>query len=218
MISENKSLEKLIKIQENLAKKIILKNDLKEIKLIAGFDLAFSKNKIFCCGVILNRELELIEKKFSEEVENFPYIPGFLAFREGPIIIKTYKKLKSKPDIIFIDGHGIAHPKFFGIASHIGLLLDKPTIGVAKNKLIGEYEEPKNVWEEEKLLFKNKHVGWVLKTKKDCKPIFISPGHKISLEKSLELTKKCLKGFKLPEPLRLSHLEVNKFKDLSLKI
>jgi len=204
--------EKYIKIQEELRKEIILEDRLPEkIKTIAGADQAFpEKDRVRSCIAVLSfPELNVIEKAFSEIETDFPYIPGLLTFREGPGIIEAYKKLRKKPDTLMIDGHGIAHPRRMGIATHIGILLDIPTIGVAKKKLIGDFKAPEKVGEYEPLKYQNEIIGAVLKSKEGCNPIFISPGHKISLKTSIDVVKKCLKGHKLPEPTRLAHKFVN---------
>jgi len=134
-----------IRIQGELRGKIILRDEFpSKIKTIAGVDHAFpEKDRILSCIVVMNYlDMKLIEKKFSEMKVDFPYIPGLLAFREGPSIIKAYRKLKRKPDVLMVDGHGIAHPRGIGIASHVGVLLDTASIGVAKKRLVGDYRIP----------------------------------------------------------------------------
>jgi len=197
-------LERLREEQTRLAKKVSLKDGFKEIKRVAGFDLAFSGKEIFCAGVVLDYEtLDVVEKRVVKTKEKFPYIPTFLSYREFPAILKTYMRLKKKPDLIFMDGQGICHPRGLGLASHVGVLLNKPSIGVAKSRLCGEFKEPKS-GKSEKILFGKKHVGWVFRDK--FKPVFISPGHRVSLRGSLEITLNCLKNYRIPEPLRLAHL------------
>ncbi|RLI89091.1 MAG: deoxyribonuclease V [Candidatus Altiarchaeales archaeon] len=206
------NIEKCIRIQGELRKRSILEDRLPEgIRTIGGVDQAFpEKDRVRSCIVVLSfPELNEIEKAFSEIEMDFPYIPGLLAFREGPSIIEAYKKLRKKPDILMIDGHGIAHPRRMGIATHVGILLDIPTIGVAKKKLIGDFKAPEKVGEYEPLGYQNEIIGAVLKSREGCNPIFISPGHKISLKNGIEVVKKCLKGHKLPEPTRLAHKFVN---------
>lgn len=202
------SKEELIKIQERDREKIILRNILpKKIKIVGGVDQSFiGEDKIISSIVVCNySDMKIIEKYYSILKTIFPYIPGFLSFREGPAIIKTFKKLKDKPDLLLIDGNGILHPRGIGLASYVGISLDIPTIGVAKSLLCGEYKQVKNVGEYSKIIYKNKTVGYAYKSKKDCKPIFISPGHKVNLTKSLEIVKECIRGFRIPEPIRLSH-------------
>jgi deoxyribonuclease V len=218
----NEYIKGYINEQRKLSKKLVLKDHffLSNIKTVAGVDQAFlgeDEGKVLSCFVILNYEnyenMELIEHSYGEKEVDFPYIPGLLAYREMPAILEAYEKLKQKPDVILVDGHGIAHPRNFGLASHLGFLLKKPTIGVAKRKLVGEFEEPKVRGECKKLKYKEKPVGYVLKTKENSKPIFISPGNLISLESSLKIIKSCLREEeKLPEPIRLAHKFVNEEK------
>jgi deoxyribonuclease V len=133
----------------------------------------------------------------------FPYVPGFLTFREGPVLIKVIKKLSIKPDVILFDGQGIAHPIRLGIASHIGVLLNTPAIGCAKSRLIGEYKEPKlrrGAWSP--LTYNNNVVGAVLRTRDNVRPLFISPGHKIDLKASIDIVLNCISKYRIPEPLR----------------
>jgi deoxyribonuclease V len=208
MLEINKiNKDELRKKQRGIAKKIVLDDFLpNKIKTIGGFDIAYSKDQAYAAGVTLDYEtLEIIESKVIISKVNFPYISTFLTFREGPGIRKVYEKLTRKPDILMFNGQGIAHPLQAGLASHLGVLLNKPSIGVAQSKLVGEYKEPKKPKEFSELFFEGKQVGWVLKTKEDCKPIFISPGHKISMERSLGICLHCLKNHKLPEPIRLAH-------------
>jgi len=207
-------IEKYLKIQEEMRKDLLIENRIDKIERIGGVDQAFPnrKNVISCIVVLDEYEMSVIEKGFSIKETDFPYIPGLLSFREGPSIIDAYKKLKNKPDLLLIDGHGIAHPRRMGIASYIGIKLDIPTVGVAKRRLIGMYKEPKNEGEATKLIDDNKVIGYVLKSKNKCNPIFISPGYKIDIETSLRIVRNCLRKHKLPEPIRLAHLFVNERK------
>jgi len=208
--------QKLRKTQKKIAKKVILEDKFfKPIKTIAGFDLAFLNDDALVAGVVTNyKSLNVIEIKIIKTHLDFPYIPTFLSFREGPPIIKLYKKLKTKPDIIIINGHGIAHPLFCGIASHVGVLLDKPTIGVAQSRLCGDYRNPKRLGDYSRIKYKDRIVGYVYKSKEKCKPIFISPGHRISLESSLKIVKKCIRSNKLPLPMAIAHAQANKSKSI----
>jgi len=206
--------EKLRSIQKSIAKKIILKDEFsRPIKTIAGFDLAFSDEKAFVAGIVMDyetlhvTEIEIIKTKIS-----FPYVTTFLTFREGPPIMKLYNKLKSKPDIIMINGQGIAHPLRCGIASHVGVSIDIPSIGIAQSNLCGEYKEPKNFDQYNWVVYNNKKVGYVYKSKENCKPIFISPGHKVSLRTSLKIVISCVRNYKLPVPLRMAHFYANEMK------
>jgi len=203
------NLNRLKNEQLLLAKKIILKDSVKKIKTIGGCDNAFFKDKIISAIVVLDyKTLEIIEKKNIISKIKFPYIPGYLSYRELPGIIKTYKKLKNKPNILLCDFNGILHPRKIGAASHLGIKLDIPTIGIAKNLLCGK--KTNNY-----VFVNNEKRGYVLKRKK-YKPIFISPGHKITLNTSVKIVKRCLKN-KIPEPIKLAHNFANKIKDENKK-
>jgi len=196
-----------LEIQRELRSEVIYRNDFNEIKSIAGVDLApIPTGKQLVCGIIVFSypELEEIDRVSTIVGEKFPYIPGLLAFREGPAIIGTYKQIKRIPDLLMIDGQGIAHPRGFGIASHIGVLLDIPSIGVAKQRLYGKYNEPrddKGTWTP--LISKEgRNIGAVLRTKEGTKPVFVSTGHKIDLITAIKVTLRCSKGYRIPEPVR----------------
>lgn len=177
-------------------------------KIIAGADcgLNLKKNKIYGVVALFNYpELEIIETQSAELPLTFPYVPGFLSFREAPVLLAAFKKLKNTPDLVFIDGHGIAHPRRLGIASHLGLWLDIPTIGCAKSVLVGDYAS----FKREKgnysyLKHKGKIIGAALRTRNNCKPVFISIGHKINLECSLKFTLLCSDGYRIPKPTRIA--------------
>jgi deoxyribonuclease V len=148
-------------------------------------------------------ELSLVGEASAVEEVRFPYIPGYLSFREGPALIRALEKLRKPPDLLLIDGQGIAHPKRFGIASHLGVVLDMPSIGCAKSRLIGEYDEPgplRGDWKP--LIYKGNMVGAVLRTKDGVNPLFISPGHKTDLATSVEIVLACTAGYRIPEPVR----------------
>jgi deoxyribonuclease V len=195
--------------QKRLSHKIHLTSNLRKPKIIAGIDTAFDLERRECvAGVLVFKfpELEIIEKKSCRKKIEFPYIPGFLSFREGPAILNAIEKLLIVPDIFFFDGQGIAHPRKMGIATHIGLFLDRPTIGCAKSRLCGEYDEPLNRRGHFTFLRQGKEViGAVLRTRENTKPIFVSPGHKICLSAAIELTLTCVTKFRIPEPIRQAH-------------
>lgn len=202
-----RDIEGMRREQFEISKKVILTDKIpSEIKTIGGFDVAYSGEKAYSAGVVLDfKTCEVIEKRAVKTRAGFPYIPTFLSFREGPLITKAYVRLKTKPDVLVINGQGIAHPLRAGLATHVGVKLGKPTIGIAQKRLVGEYETPENPGDFSKLFFERKQVGWVVRTKKNCNPIFVSPGHMISLEKTLDIVGKCVKNSKLPEPLRIAH-------------
>ena len=143
----------------------------------------------------------------------FPYIAGLLTFREGPVLLEALRKLKIMPDVVMFDGQGVAHPKNIGIASHMGLWLDLATIGCAKSRLVGEYEPVgPDFGDKSVLTYSGNKVGYVLRTRQKVKPVFISPGHKINAEQSVNIVQNTLKGFRLPEPVRQAHLTVNQMR------
>ncbi len=208
------NLEKLRGIQKAIAAKVILKDSFQTLKSITGFDLAFLNNEAIVAAVTVDYDtVQIIEKKAIRERVLFPYIPTFLGFREGPPIIKLVRELKIEPEVLMLDSHGISHPLFCGCASHVGVLTNKPTIGVAKSRLCGEYvQKPKKTGEWASLKYKGRKIGAFLLSKKSCNPIFVSSGHMITLETTIEIVNHLLSGYKIPEPLRLAHNFANKIK------
>ncbi|MFQ5800231.1 MAG: endonuclease V [Candidatus Hydrothermarchaeales archaeon] len=199
--------ERLVFIQEKLRKKLILDDKFSELRSVGGADLSYSGDSAYCTIPVLSYEdMEPIEERTTKSRVSFPYIPTFLSFREAGPLIKTFRALSEKPDVLIIDGQGIAHPRGIGLASHAGVLLDMPTIGVAKRVLVGEFLPPRDVGEAEKMVFKGRDVGFALKSTRRSRPIFVSPGHRVSLATSLKIVKTCLQGHKLPEPVRLAHI------------
>ena len=199
-----------IKLQKELSKKILLKNDFGKIKIIAGADVGFDKEgkKVFGGMVVfIYPEMEILESVRVVLPVKFPYIPGLLSFREGPVLMRTYAKLKTKPDLIIFDGQGIAHPRGLGIASHMGLILNKPTIGSAKSWLYGEFKKPGEKRGDYSYLYnkEKKKIGAVLRTRSQVNPIFVSPGHKINIKTSINIILTCSPKYRIPEPIRQSH-------------
>jgi len=208
-------LRRLERLQNAVSKRVILEDMFDTpIKVVAGVDLAFLGEVAIAACVALNYEtMEVLEVKTAKLPLKFPYIPGFLSFREGPAMVRAMEKLTVKPQIFLINAQGIAHPRLCGCASHVGVITDKATIGVAQSKLCGEYEkEPERPGEWTPLTYQGQVVGAVYKSKTGCKPIFISPGHKITLKTSIKIVKKCIKNHKLPEPLQKAHRQANKEK------
>lgn len=198
------NIEQARKIQETLARKVRCIPLRKAPKLIAGVDAAFDDGRIFAAACLYSfPELTLQNECGFVSPIGFPYVPGYLSFREGEAIIRTLRLHKAKPDLILIDGQGIAHPRGLGIASHIGVLLDLPTVGCAKSRLVGEFETPG--WERGAHSFLHYHetiVGAVVRTRDYVRPLFISPGHKVSLKNAIEIVLQTTRGFRIPEPLR----------------
>ncbi|MBW2409951.1 MAG: deoxyribonuclease V [Deltaproteobacteria bacterium] len=198
--------EKAIELQKQLACKVVRTSCIRigHIHTVAGIDSSY-RSKMACAAVVVLslKHLELIEFTTAILPVEFPYIPGLLSFREGPAIIKALQKLKTRPDILLFDGQGIAHQRRFGIASHIGLLLDCPTIGCAKTKLVGQYEEPdSHRGSFTYLRIADKPIGAVVRTRTGVKPVFVSTGHRVNLRQSIKLVLDCHTGFRLPEPIR----------------
>jgi len=195
-------------LQENLSPKIIKIDQLPTVKFIAGTDVSYKKDtdKIIAAIVILNAEnLELVESVTVEDTVSFPYIPGLFSFREIPPLIKAFEKLKTSPDLVVCDGQGYAHPRRFGLACHLGLLMDIPSIGCAKNMMIGKYKEPDITRGSFcKIIDNEETIGRVLRTQNNVKPVYVSIGHKISLETATEWILKLSPKYRLPETTRLS--------------
>ncbi|TXK20945.1 deoxyribonuclease V [Pontibacter qinzhouensis] len=197
----------LTRQQEEMQHQVILQKPDFDLKLIAGCDSSFlDENTILSVFVLLTYPaLELVEKVWHVGPVTLPYVPGFLSFREAPNLLKTYELLQQKPDLIMVDGHGISHPRRLGIATHLGLHLQKPTMGVAKKVLVGKYTEPA----PEKgalspLAYKGEIIANVLRTKDKVKPVFVSPGHLLDLDTATTVALACTLKHKLPEPTRLA--------------
>lgn len=204
-------------LQERLASQLILHDKLPaSIKTIAGTDISYAKSSglLFAAIVVLDyTSMKMIEEASAVEEVRFPYIPGLLSFREGPSLIAAFKKLKRRPDIVMLDGQGIAHPRGLGLASHMGLWLELPTIGCAKTKLVGTFREPPlKKGSTSELLYEGKIVGTVLRTRKNTKPIFVSQGHRVELATAVSIVRASTRGYRIPEPTRQAHIAVNRLR------
>jgi len=219
----NVSPAEAIDIQKDLRKRIVVSHQpsaFKNVRYIAGADI--SCNRLSPLGyavVVVMRfpDLEIVEEKWVKGEVTFPYIPGLLAFREAPILLKAFEKLTIEPALIIFDGQGIAHPRGMGIASHLGIILNKPTIGCAKSKLFGTYKEPGENKGDFSYLYDNREnvIGAVVRTKSNTKPVFVSIGHKIDLQTSIKVIQQCTKNYRIPEPIRLAHNLVNRLRNKS---
>ncbi len=200
-----------IALQRELAKRVVREDKLEEVRHIAGVDMAINEeNGMARAAVVLLSypALEIEERHVHEEPVRMPYIPGLLSFRETPCILGAFELLKIQPELVMADGQGIAHPRRLGIASHLGLWLDLPTIGCAKSILVGDYDkealgEEMGSWVP--LIDKrtnNEIIGAAVRTRSHTNPMFISLGHRISLETSLHYVLACCRGYRLPEPTR----------------
>jgi deoxyribonuclease V len=199
-----------IAIQKRLRAQVITENTLGEVRYIAGADIATSKDtpRAYAGVVVLSYPgLEVVEERGLADEVTFPYIPGLLAFREGPPLIKVFEQLTIEPDVIVFDGQGLAHPRGMGIATHMGLVFDKPSIGCAKSLLYGRYRDPdheKGAWAE--LRDPQGHIiGAVLRSKPKTTPIFVSIGHRLDLPAAVRILIECARGVRIPEPTRLAH-------------
>ncbi|MDB4992122.1 MAG: endonuclease [Parcubacteria group bacterium] len=213
------SPKEAIALQKELRTQIRVEPLAEEPKLIGGCDVSmnrFAKEGFAGFVTLLYPELMLVDHAVVKDTIPFPYVPGLLSFREIPMLLKAWDKLTQKPDVLVVDGIGIAHPRRLGIATHLGLVLDIPTIGCAKSVLTGVYEEPPNVPGEYSYLRDSKNeneiIGAALRTKVNVKPIFISLGHKITLEDSLRLITASVRKHRLPEETRFAHNIVNEYR------
>ncbi len=199
---------KLKEEQSRLAKKVVTKDNFEKLELIAGVDQAYANEEVISAIVVCKYpSMEVVEKTYAISQAKLPYVPGFLSYREGPAIGEAYANLKQKPDVLIFDGNGILHPLKCGIASHMGVLLDICTIGVAKNLLAGDVKKNK--------VYINKELrAEVIITREHAKPLYVSPGHKISLKTSMEIVRNSIKfPHKLPEPVHLAHKHANEMRN-----
>jgi deoxyribonuclease V len=212
------SLKEARSIQENLRNSLVQKALPKNIKYIAGVDVSFNKfEKDVYAGIIVLSypDLAVVEYQVAKMEVNFPYIPGFLSFREIPPLIKCWEKLKTKPDVVVVDGHGIAHPRRLGIAAHFGLVIQTPTIGAAKKILYGTFRDPSFLAGVHTFIKDPKTgetIGAVVRTKNNVKPMFVSPGNLCTIDDSVRIILACTRGYRLPEQTRMAHNLVNAFR------
>ena len=210
------SIQDAFQIQKELTRKLLFEDDTDDPALIAGVDVAFSRARdlLYAAIVVLDAEtMQPVEVASAAQQPVFPYVPGLLTFREGPVVLQAYEKLKLDPDLVMFDGQGIAHPQGLGLAAHMGVILDKPSIGCAKSRLVGEFKEPKQKRGAMRTLsLHRKKVGVVLRTKDNTKPLFVSPGHRITVETAARRVLEAGRGYRLPEPTRLAHVEAGRVK------
>jgi deoxyribonuclease V len=195
-------------LQRELAKRIVLEDQLGEVRYVAGVDMAINETSGMARAAVVlftYPALTVLEKHVYEDPVRMAYIPGLLSFRELPCVLGAFQQLKQQPDLVMADGQGIAHPRRLGIASHLGLWIDTPTIGCAKSILVGKHEpvgEAIGDWSP--LLYYHETIGAALRMRAKVKPMIISQGHKISLESSIKYVLACGRGYRLPEPTRLA--------------
>jgi deoxyribonuclease V len=206
-IKSSFSIKKAHETQLKLSKQIVFEDRLPEkIRYVAGVDVAYGKGvSIGAVAVLDYNSLKLADSETALCKTRFPYIPTLLSFREIPPAVLSIKKLKVQPDVFLVDAQGFAHPYRCGFASHLGLVINKPTIGVAKSRLFGEVEERSNKGHVALLKHKSEIVGAAVTTKRGCKPVYVSVGHMVSLETAIKIVRHCAQNNRIPEPILKAH-------------
>ena len=199
--------EEAREIQNRLRREVIAADQFGTINTVAGVDIGLKKDIALASVVVLSFPgLQVVDSEVAECAVRFPYIPGLLSFREVPPLLTAFDQLQTEPDLVIVDGQGIAHPRRFGLASHLGLILDKPTIGCAKSRLWGRYEEPgPEQGAYTHLVDKGEVIGAAVRTRTNVRVVYVSVGHQISLDSARTLTLACCRGYRLPETTRHAH-------------
>lgn len=202
-----------VSLQRDLAREVRCQDELADVRTIAGVDVSTTRfGEIGDAAIVLLAwpDLAILEVAHARMRLPMPYIPGLLSFREAPLILDAYQRLSQQPDLLMVDGHGRAHPRRLGIASHLGLLLDKPTLGCGKTLLVGRHEplDPER-GSTAPLIHQHELVGYAVRTKTRVNPVFVSCGHRISPETAVRWVLDCARGYRLPEPTRQAHLASN---------
>jgi deoxyribonuclease V len=209
------------KVQNELRDKVLIQPIDYPVNIIAGADISFNKFSPWVyAGIVLMSfpDLQPLGYSLVKKEVDFPYVPGYLAFREVPALLDAWNQLPVKPDILVVDGHGIAHPRRMGIAAHFGVVADTPAFGCAKKVLCGKFEEPALMKGSfSPLIHKEEIIGVALRTKDKVKPVFVSPGNKIDLQGAMSIINQCVGKYRLPEPTRRAHNAVNEFRTGVLK-
>jgi deoxyribonuclease V len=203
-------------IQRELRTQLEIKKWTGKLKTIAGADVSLNMfGKTIYAGIIVLSypDLQPVAHSLVKAEVRFPYVPGYLSFREIPALYKAWEQLPVKPDMLVVDGHGIAHPRRMGIAAHFGTVTSQPTIGCAKKILFGKFKEPAGRKNSFRSIYdKQEVIGYAIRSKSNVNPVFISPGNLVDLSDSIEIMKKCFGNYRIPEPTRLAHELVNKFR------
>lgn len=205
------SPKKAIEIQKALSKMVILEGSIKGIRVVGGADVSYSPGGNRCWGAVVLLsfpDLKVIEEVRVEAVVKFPYIPGLLTFREGPPLLEAFKRIENEPDVVIFGGQGIAHPRRMGLATHLGILLNIPSIGCAKTHLWGRFDNDVGKKRGSYTLIKDKEgeiLGVLIRTREGVSPLFVSQGHRIDLEGCIDLVLRLCPRYRLPEPLRVAH-------------
>jgi deoxyribonuclease V len=210
------SIEEATQIQWKMREQILLKPLGKEIKTIAGADISFNKfSTTVYAGIVVMDYPQMTVRHYSLAIDEtaFPYVTGYLAFREVPSLIKAWNMLPEKPDVLVLDGQGITHPRRLGIATHFGILENQPAIGCAKSMLYGVFDRlGLEKFSTCPIVSKEEILGYAVRTKNAVKPVYISPGNLITAKESLEIIKNCIGKYRIPEPTRIAHEKVNLFR------
>jgi deoxyribonuclease V len=205
-----------VALQRKLAGRIDTRTPLTACELVAGADVSYNRfSPVFYAAVVVVRTSDgaIVETQSAVRESPFPYVPGLLSFREGPVLLEAFAKLKIRPDAVMFDAAGYAHPRRFGLACHLGVWLDLPSIGCAKSILVGKTRSPgKKPGALAPLKDGKEIIGTALRTKHGIKPVYVSVGHKIDLASAVRLTLACCRGYRLPEPTRQAHLHVNELR------
>jgi len=202
-----------VALQQQLRSEIRIEPLTRPVETIAGCDISFNKfeETVYAGIVVLQLDtLDVVAEVGVISSATFPYVPGLLSFREGPALLDAWAKLRIEPDVVMFDGQGIAHPRRIGIASHMGLFIDRPAFGCAKSVLVGKYDEPapeRGNWSP--MTHYREVIGAALRTKDKVNPVYVSPGHLIDMETAIDLTLRCNGGYRIPEPTRRAHNLVN---------
>jgi deoxyribonuclease V len=199
--------------QRRLRDRVERRDRVGKVRRVAGADVSYEKrgSTLYAAVVVLDAAtLEVLETGTAVGPARFPYLPGFLSFRESPAILDAFSRLRGRPDLLLVDGHGVAHPRGLGIASHLGVILNLPSIGVAKSILVGEAEEPeRDRGSVAPLRHRRERIASVVRTRTGVAPVYVSTGHRVSLQTAVRWVLRCGNGYRLPEPTRRAHLAVN---------
>lgn len=208
--------EKASAIQTTLRDRVVVRGGVPGVRHVAGADVSYDKHSdaIHAAVVVLSYPgLITVETAGASGKARFPYIPGYLSFREIPILLRALRRIRTRPDLLLCDGQGIAHPRGFGLASHLGVILDLPTVGCAKTRLVGEHTPPGlEGGSSTPLMHDGRRIGAVVRTRTGVNPIFVSPGHKIDIRGAVRWSLACCDGLRIPEPTRRAHHEVNRIR------
>jgi deoxyribonuclease V len=213
------SLKEASAVQRQLAERVTTEDRLGPVETVAGVDVSQKwrdpEGIIFAAVVLLEAAtMRVVGAAHATRRSDFPYVPGFLGFREVPCLLDAFARLPAMPDLVFVDGHGVSHPRRLGIATHLGVLIDRPTIGVAKSILVGRPagELPPEPGSRVPLEWRGEEIGLVLRTKLRVNPVYVSTGHRVALPTAAEWVMRAAKGYRLPEPTRQAHLSANEFR------